>query len=220
MPTNERSTTVIDDLFSTVYGVVDAYDENAKHLCGRVNGTSFFPGGIGLWRGLNPQGPIPDDFPVKPVMFLGHNFDNEDGFNRSKHNRIEPMNTRTWKGQQIYMNMADINPLDCFFTNFYTALQPGSSVGDMLASETLKKQCTQFCEYQIERTDPCLIAVMGKFVPDLFTHVKHSVHCIEIDHPAYPVRRGTVLGKPIFEHNANKLRKALETVGYYARKSQ
>jgi hypothetical protein len=220
MPTNERSTTVIDDLFSTMNGVVDAYDENAKRIRGRVNGTSFFPGGIGLWRGLNPQGPILDDFPVKPIMFLGHNFDNEDGFNRSKHNRIEPLNTGTWKGQQIYMNMADINPPDCFFTNFYTALQPGSSVGEMLASETLKKQCTQFCEYQIERTDPCLIAVMGKFVPDLFTHVKHSVHCIEIDHPAYPVRRGTVLGKPIFEHNANKLRKALETVGYYARKSQ
>jgi hypothetical protein len=220
MPTNERSTTVIDDLFSTMNDMVDAYDENAKRICGRVNGSSFFPGGVGIWRGLNPQGPIPDDFPVRPIMFLGHNFDNEEGFNRSRHSRIEPMNTGTWKGQQVYMEMAEINPLDCFFTNFYTALQPGSSVGEMLASELFKKQCTRFCEYQIERTDPCLIAVMGRFVPDLFANVKHSVHCIEIDHPAYPVRRGTVLGKPIFEHNANKLSKALETVGYYARKSQ
>jgi len=118
------------------------------------------------------------------------------------------------------MDMADINPLDCFYTNFYTALQPGGSVGEMLASETFKKQCTRFFEYQIARTAPCLIAIMGKFVPDLIANVKHSVPCIEIDHPAYPVRRGTALGKPIFEHNANKLHKALETLGYYARKSQ
>jgi hypothetical protein len=61
---------------------------------------------------------------------------------------------------------------------------------------------------------------MGKFVPDLFASVKHSVPCIEIDHPAYPVRRGTAMGKPIFEHNANKLGKALEAVGYYVRKFQ
>jgi len=95
MPTNERSTTVIDDLFSTMDDVVDAYDEDAKRIFGRVNGTSFFPGGVGLWRGLNPQGQIPDDFAERPIMFLGHNFDNEVGFNRSKHNRIEPMNTGT-----------------------------------------------------------------------------------------------------------------------------
>jgi len=61
---------------------------------------------------------------------------------------------------------------------------------------------------------------MGKFVPDLFANVKHSVHCIEIDHLAYPVRRGTVLAKPIFEHNGNLLNKALDTVGYSPRRSQ
>jgi hypothetical protein len=65
---HELSSVVIAALFVEMEKLVNAYGENARPICGRVDGTAFFPGGVGLWRGVTPQGEIPRYFPTKPVM--------------------------------------------------------------------------------------------------------------------------------------------------------
>jgi hypothetical protein len=132
------------------------------------------------------------------------------------------MNAGTWLGQQTYMRMADVDPLDCFFTNFYTAIKPIGSRGPLEATQTLKEQCRNFCAYQLRRTDPCLVVVMGGFIPDEFKLVSHSAQFIEIDHPSYPVQcgPGTEKSDAVYNKNVKKLATKLEEVGYYSRQAK
>jgi hypothetical protein len=58
----------------TDYGELVRTGETVDRL---IEGTAFFPGGTGLWRGDRYGGPIPEFFPERPVMFLGHNFDSK-----------------------------------------------------------------------------------------------------------------------------------------------
>ena len=110
----------------------------------------------------------------------------------------------------------------CYFTNFYTAIKPNGSRGRLEASDMLKEQCRDFCAFQIKRVAPCLIAVMGGFIPDEFKLVSHSAQFIEIDHPSYPVQcgPGTEMSNAVYKKNVGKLREKLEEVGYYSRKAK
>src|SRR5665213_2310156 len=52
------------------YGDTDA--DGVRRIGEPIDGTAFFPGGHGLWRGILPHGPLPEQFPHRPIMFVGH----------------------------------------------------------------------------------------------------------------------------------------------------
>ncbi len=58
---------VVADLFTKMECTVDAYGPGAIKVARRVEGTAFFPGGVGLWRTLEPWGVAPLLFPRSPL---------------------------------------------------------------------------------------------------------------------------------------------------------
>jgi len=115
----KESAVVVADLFREMELTVTAYGPGAVRVGRVINGTAFFPGGTGLWRGVQPRGESPSYFPASPVMVLGHNFDKVAGHEGSCKRGIELMNGPTWHVLLRYLERAGVEPSDCFFTNVF-----------------------------------------------------------------------------------------------------
>ncbi len=130
-----------------------------------IKGTAFFPGGDGLWK---EDGPI--EFPIGGIMILGHDFDSNDGYQRSLEARTENMKGATWSSLSKVLHEARIEPASCFFTNFYMGLREvakatGPFPGRM--DEGFVDRCREFLLYQIDLSRPRAILVLGIHVPPL-----------------------------------------------------
>ena len=76
-----------------------------------ISGTAVFPGGSGLWRGPDCFGELPEFFPESPIMFVGHNFDSEDGYEKSKKQGGGKQNAHNFWGVLLaYLLHANIQP--------------------------------------------------------------------------------------------------------------
>jgi hypothetical protein len=153
---------VMRELFDAIESTVTAYGPGALKVARRVGGTAFFPGGIGLWRGLEPSGQVPRYFPESPIMFLGHNFDKVAVLEKSYSRGIERMDGPTWLVLRRYLQMAKVDEADCFFTNVFVGLQPKRSIGTMVADDEYRRKCRVFLQKQIDRVRPRFVATLGK----------------------------------------------------------
>jgi hypothetical protein len=86
---------VVSELFASMETHVNAFGAGALKVTRRIEGTAFFPGGIGLWRTTVPFGVAPRYFPQRPIMILGHNFDKVAGLEASYRRGIELMDGPT-----------------------------------------------------------------------------------------------------------------------------
>jgi uracil-DNA glycosylase len=141
---------------------VRSYGAGAIEVSNQIDGTAFFPGGGGLWRGLEPYGKLPDEFPNSPIMFLGHNFDSVKGYRQSCSRGIERMNTGTWYFLIRYLMAAELNPANAFYTNAFVGLQPEKANGTMFANEAFYQECRTFLVEQISIVRPRLIVALGQ----------------------------------------------------------
>lgn len=127
-----------------------------------IDGTAAFPGGMGLWRGSNPWGSIPNLFPESPIMFVGHNFDSHSGYRKSKERGCELQSPKNYWGiLHSCLKEAGIAPEECFFTNVLMGLKPGSATGPMPFSKLFEAQCLEFLSKQILIVRPRLIVSLG-----------------------------------------------------------
>jgi hypothetical protein len=186
----EDSTSVVGDLFEEMDQTVTAYGPGVVRVDRCVNGTAFYPGGIGLWRGITAMGAAPRRFPDRPVMILGHNFDSAARLDLFCRNGIEPMGVGTWLMLREYLRLARLRPEDCFFSNIYLGLQPLASRGELKGSDIYKKQCREFLHYQVARTKPSLIAVLGIPARDEFDLSGCETNHVKLDHPSYAAACG------------------------------
>jgi|GEM_PF-2824448 hypothetical protein len=212
----ETALTVAEDLFGKMESTLRADYGRAIKITKRIDGTAFFPGGIGLWRGLKRHGPVPGSFPKSPVMFLAHNFDSEVGFDRSLQNGIEDMGRGTWFGQQKYLEGASLVPEKCFFTNVFLGLMPGNKGrGSYPGSDAHKEECREFLSYQIRRTRPCLIAVLGTPALEQFNMIECPYPYVHLQHPSYASNFGweSEKGQAIIRENSERLSYALKKHG-------
>jgi len=196
--------------------MVTHYDDQAIKIAKRIDGTAFYPGGVGLWRGLHTKGPMPDYFPKDPVIMLAHNFDAELLFNDSVDRGIEKMDSGTWKGLLQYLSISGLAPERCFFTNVFVGLKPGrKSRGPYGGSGEHKKQCRDFLEYQLRRTCPCLVAVLGTPAWEQFNMLECSYPYVSLQHPSYASNFGweSERGQAIIRENSQKLADAIKTHG-------
>lgn len=204
---------IITDLFAEMERTITAYGPGTLKIDDRISGTAFFPGGIGLWRGLSSNSPAPTALPSTSVMILGHNFDKVSAFKASCRRGIELMEGGTWLILRRYLEAAEVRPEDCFFTNIYVGLQPVTSRGEMEASELYKEQCRAFLHYQIEKTQPRLVAILGIPAAEQFHLSGCGAPHVELNHPSYAFQCGRD-GKKcagIVAENARRLRTALES---------
>jgi hypothetical protein len=217
-PKDERedAQAVVKDLFATMDSMVTEYDDQAIKIRKRIDGTAFFPGGVGLWRGRHKNDPMPQYFPKAPVAMLAHNFDAELLFNDSVDRGIEKMDEGTWKGLLQYLAISGLNPERCFFTNVFVGLKPGrKSRGPYEGSGEHKKQCRKFLDYQFRRTCPCLVVVLGTPALEQFNMIECPYPYVNLQHPSYASNFGweSEKGQAIVRTNSEKLAYALKKHG-------
>jgi hypothetical protein len=186
----EETSVVVADLFKMMESTVTAYGPGAVKVHRRVDGTAFFPGGIGLWRGLEPQGSAPSHFPRCPIMILGHNFDKVAGLDASWRRGVEVMGGATWLILRRYLETAKVDKLDCFFTNVFVGLQPDKSPGKVNAGEEYFEQCRDFLRQQIARVKPRLVATLGITAEKQYVLIRCEVPHVALVHPMYPFSLG------------------------------
>jgi hypothetical protein len=167
--------------------IVSDYDDTDRNSVRRmrepIDGTAFFPGGHGLWRGTTPHGPLPALFPNRPVMFVAHNFDKIAGYERSLKRGVEPLGAATWKNLIAFLAFAQLEPTDCFFTNALMGLQPTKALGKLKTTQVFREQCKIFLAEQIEIVQPRLIVALGEVASGDLAEITAAVDGITLMHP-------------------------------------
>lgn len=176
-----------------------------------IAGTSFFPGGFGLWR-PDPNEDLPA-FPVNQVMVLGHDFHSETGYRASLKRGHEAATQPTWRNLLSLLKRVGIAPESCFFTNAYMGLRAGDRATGTFpgaVDEAFVEHCVHFLEEQIRVQRPTLILTLGVHVPPLLGRLaatlsqwtegkglKHLDHVGPVKHdvmfPSAPGGRATVV---------------------------
>lgn len=178
-----KSEEVVQQLLDSMCEIVTQYHETVKQtgvcVTDLIDGTAFFPGGSGLWRGGEKHGALPELFPDAPIMFVGHNFDSIRGFNKAHEDGGEP-DGQFWKKLLGILHGAALSPKQCFFTNALMGLKPGSSTGSMPGDSKYRKQCAMFLRKQVEIVKPKAVIALGvkaeSFVARLGKPWKKSLH--------------------------------------------
>jgi uracil-DNA glycosylase len=159
-----ESEAVVQQLLDAMQTLVTKYHPTVRQtgstLAGLIEGTAFFPGGSGLWRGLEARGSMPAHFPDSPVMFVGHNFDSIRAFDRALHKGGEA-GGEFWRRLLAMLAGASLSPQRCFFTNALMGLKPGSATGSMPSVHGYREQCALFLQKQIEIVRPSVVVALG-----------------------------------------------------------
>jgi hypothetical protein len=163
------------------------YARDRFRFQGYIDGTSFFPAGIGLWREKSPAA-APEFFPESPLMILAHNWGAVHEFETAHINATDPMNSPSWECLLEYLDAARVGTSRCFFTNIFIGLQPDRSLGTIRASKEFKKQCREFLVQQIEIVKPCVVATLGQASARQYQLSKCETPSVALVHPSY-VRR-------------------------------
>jgi len=152
---------LLDSMHETVRDYHPTVGRTGRTVDELIQGTAFFPGGSGLWRGNRLRGPLPEVFPDAPVMLVAHNYDSITAHERAKARGGE-VDSPFWRDRLIpYLAMAGIDPTDVFFTNVLMGCKPGSAIGDMPAVPGYEEQCLDFLRLQIAIVKPRAIVAFG-----------------------------------------------------------
>ena len=144
---------------------VGPYPAGVVPVPDQIRGTSFFPGGTGLWMPGARELPA---LPVGGVMVLGHDFHNEAGYEWSKKHEAENLNSPTWRNLRSFLDAVDIPKEHCFFTNVYMGLRRGEETTGRFPGAKYPEfvtRCREFFLLQVSTQRPALILAMGKYVP-------------------------------------------------------
>lgn len=159
-----RSEDVVAELLANLDAMVTSYHpevtRTGSSLAELVAGTSFFPGGSGLWRGRQHGGALPVSFPERPILLVGHNFDSQRAFQRSLLRKGEASG-QFWTFLLAMLESAGVDPATCFFTNALMGLKPGSATGPMPRVPGYLEQCALYLRRQAEIVDARCVVALG-----------------------------------------------------------
>jgi hypothetical protein len=138
-----------------------------ESLPSQIQGTSFFPGGVGIYQ----DDGMPECFPVGGVMVLAHDWGTRADFDAFSREGRENTNNPTWRQMLPFLRQVGIPLSDCFFTNFFAGLRApglaGTGVFPGAGDDEYVRQCRDFVLKQIATQKPRLILVLGIHVPAL-----------------------------------------------------
>lgn len=160
---------VIADLRCSMAEIVVSYPGHIHRIEPPfIVGTAFFPGGCGLWCGLEHFAPAPIVFPETPVMFVAHNYAGASAFQKLRAKGGE--GGFWWRDIMLpLLRGAGVDPARAFFTNALMGLKEGPSVGSMNAPKHFESECSRFLEKQIRIIQPSGIVAFGA---DAFRRVR------------------------------------------------
>jgi hypothetical protein len=182
-----------------------------------VDGTAFFAAGPGLYCEQPPSAYGLPPFPFGGTIVIGNNLDAAVPYRRRlamgipHGDRDRPM--RTWRHLYQLLELADVDPRRCFFTNAHVGLVAGAKpLGQFPGARdpNFTAWCARFLRYQINVMRPVTLVTLGaaarRFLgrlsadlgewprprpPDLRVHDAriddHPVRAIHLAHPSmYP----------------------------------
>jgi uracil-DNA glycosylase len=124
---------------------------------GGLRGPAFFPEG----SGLSHAAPCRNDYPT--IIAFGHNFGCE-----AYRNEIQPAGREddkaTWRNLDALLLQAGSNPAQCFRTNWFVGLLPGSKqTGRFLRKpdHQYEQACLSLLVKQIQEIKPTAILLLG-----------------------------------------------------------
>jgi hypothetical protein len=173
---------VVQQLLDAMDEIVDSYHpavgRTARTVDELIQGTAFFPGGSGLWRGNVLGGALPEHFPDRPIMFVAHNYDSITAHARGR-TRGGEVDSFFWRCALIpYMDGANIEPENAFFTNALMGCKPGSATGDMPSVPGYERQCSDFLKKQIEIVHPRVVVAFGGKARSRLRHVMPNAESV------------------------------------------
>lgn len=142
----------------------------------QIQGSSFFPAGVGLVRAAGE--PLPK-LPVGGIMVLAHDWGTVKDFERYSERDAESLSNPTWKRLLSFFDSVEIERRDCFYTNFFVGLRSGSSsVGTFpgILDEAYVAECLSLVAEQVELQKPRLMLVLGAHVPRLLARGSEQLH--------------------------------------------
>ncbi len=174
---------LLDEMESLVADYHPDVGRTGQNAADLIQGTAFFPGGAGVWRGDRNGGPLPEHFPEGSVMLVGHNFDSKRSHDEAltKCGEVEGF---FWRDVLLpILAAAQIPPEECFFTNVLMGLQPGSALGPMPVAGDYEVQCLAFFKRQLEIVRPRIVVALGD---DSFDRIKRVVPGVrKVYHPSW-----------------------------------
>jgi len=174
---------LLDDMDRIVCSYHADVGRTGRNVADLIPGTSFFPGGTGLWRGNAYFGSIPLYFPELPVMLIGHNFDSikAHGISQAKGGEV---GSEFWKRLLGYLREAYLPPENCFFSNALMGLKPGSALGPMPSVPGYEEQCQAFLLRQIEIVAPRAIVALGGKASERIRRAAPKIPWMHAMHPS------------------------------------
>ncbi len=171
-----------EDLFSEMCCALQKYPAGMVPVPakdGLVQGTSFFPGGYGLYKKADEELP---EWPQGKVMVIGNDWGDLTSFLTARDAGSEATGS-TWRGisDLFPTGLEPLTLRDCFFTNAFMGLRvPVASKRGKLKTGSVgespgrrdpdfKRQCGEFLAHQIQMQKPHLILSLGRFVPDMLS---------------------------------------------------
>jgi uracil-DNA glycosylase family 4 len=156
-----------------------------------IEGTAFFPGGLGLWlEQYDSRPPFPKD-----IMVVGQDFNTRATSDRARIAGSEVGSSSTWRNMKKVFPTLGVPLKDCFFTNVYMGLRTiGPETGRFPGAKDREyvARCATFFKRQLEVAQPKIIVTLGleplRFLGDRVFGFRHPGAISRCDQIYAPMR--------------------------------
>jgi hypothetical protein len=148
-------------LWRAVSPAVAPFPEGVIDVPSAIDGTAFFPGGLGVW--LPKGGPL-TDIATGQIMVVGQDFNSERLYRKALANKTEVGISVTWRELQKILSASGISESRCFFTNLYMGLRDGGCETGRFPgakNKAFASRCVAFFSRQLKVVKPKLIMTLG-----------------------------------------------------------
>jgi hypothetical protein len=157
----DLGTDVSRTLWNDMELIVPPFPPGVAAVPKAIEGTAFFPGGLGLWM----EEPVRTrGFPTGKCMVVGQDFNTIAAYERALREESEVVTSPTWRVLRRLLIRFSIPPESCFFTNAYMGLRAGGRETRRFCGardHCFVERCATFFGRQLAVVRPKLILLLG-----------------------------------------------------------
>lgn len=152
--------------------LVEPYPDLVSRIDTMIDNTAFFPGGKGLWKEEDSE-----IFPT--ILVLGQDFSTEKEYVRMLQNKVNDLNGSTWRNLRKLFIEANVELLECFFSNVFMGLRKTDSMTGKFPGfkdQGFVTRNIEFLLFQIDTIKPNLIITLGKYSAELVSKLSDDLN--------------------------------------------